>query len=80
VEYLSLGMTDDIQEVKKVIHHVISDNKYKNFHIDVKQKKINDLNFLDIGIKSKSIIESLKADIANALAQFILKKYEKNLS
>jgi len=77
VEYLSLGMTDDIQEVKKVIHHVISDNKYKNFHIDVKQKKINDLNFLDIGIKSKSIIESLKADIANALAQFILKKYEK---
>lgn len=77
MEYLSLGMTDDIEEAKNVIVNVLCDDKYKDVHIDLKQKKVDELNFLDIGINPKSKMESIKVDIANALSQFILEKYEK---
>ncbi|MDK2811027.1 MAG: hypothetical protein PWR27_1736 [Petroclostridium sp.] len=76
MEYLYIGMSDEIEEVKNMIEDTLTDLKSKDIFVELRQKKSNDVNFLEVEISSENKLNSLKIHIANVLSEYIIEKYE----
>lgn len=74
---LSIGMVDEIEEIINLFKNIAADLKAKEIVIELKQKKANDVNFLNIEMHSDHKLNSLKICLANIIAEYIIEKYEK---
>ncbi|WHH59298.1 putative sporulation protein YtxC [Petroclostridium sp. X23] len=76
MDCLYIGMTDDIDDVKDMITDELDNWKEKNINIELKEKKTDDVNFIELEIHSDDMLNNIKVHLANTLSQYIIEKYE----
>ena len=76
MEYLYIGINDELEEIKDIIEEAITDLEAKEINIKLNHKKMNDVNFLEVQLHSENKMNHLKLFLANLLAKYIIEKYE----
>ncbi|NLY43195.1 MAG: putative sporulation protein YtxC [Clostridiaceae bacterium] len=76
MEYLYIGINDELEEVKSIIEEAINDLEAKGIYIKLNHKKMNDVNYLEVQLNSENKMNHLKKFLANLLAEYIIEKYE----
>lgn len=76
MEYLSIGVTDEIEEINNIINSALIDLKTKDVTLELRKKNTDNVNFLEIKIDSKNKLNNFKIYMANILSQYIIDKYE----
>ncbi|MGE4283167.1 MAG: putative sporulation protein YtxC [Clostridia bacterium] len=76
MDYLYIGMTDEIEDIKDLITDTLINLNENSFNIELKEKKTDDVNLIELEIHSENMLNNIKVHLANILSQYIIEKYE----